>query len=70
MSVRNENYGWTEESMALDNELSEKINPILEAAIARGMEIEDVYYIASMCLNELLLQIVLIKQSEYLKQEG
>lgn len=70
MSVRNENYGWTEESIALDNELSEKINPILEAAIARGMEIEDVYYIASMCLNELLLQIVLIKQNEYLKQEG
>ena len=70
MSVRNENYGWTEESMALDNELSEKINPILEAAIARGMEIEDVYYIASMCLNELLLQIVLIKQSRYLKEEG
>lgn len=70
MSVRNENYGWTEESIALDNELSEKINPILEAAIARGMEIEDVYYIASMCLNELLLQIVLIKQSRYLKEEG
>ena len=70
MSVRNKNYSWTEESIALDNELSEKINPILEAAIARGMEIEDVYYIASMCLNELLLQIVLIKQSRYLKEEG
>ena len=69
MSVRNENYGWTEESIVLDNELSEKINPILEAAIARGMEIEDVYYITSMCLNELLLQIVLIKQSRYLKEE-
>ena len=70
MSVRNENYGWTEESMALDNELREKINPILEAAIAKGMEIEDIYYIASMCLDELLLQIVLIKQSECLKQKG
>ena len=69
MSVRNENYHWTEESMALDNELREKINPILESAITRGMEIEDVYYIASMCLNELLLQIVLIKQSEYLREE-
>ena len=70
MSVRNENYHWTKESMGLDDELREKINPILESAIARGMEIEDVYYIASMCLNELLLQIVLIKQSEYLKEEG
>ena len=70
MSVRNENYHWTEKSMTLDNELREKINPILETAIARGMEIEDVYYIASMCLNELLLQIVLIKQSEYLKEKG
>ena len=69
MSVRNENYHWTKESMDLDDELREKINPILEAAIARGMEIEDVYYIASMCLNELLLQIVLIKQNEYLKKE-
>ena len=70
MSVRNKNYNWTEESIALDNELREKINPILESAIARGMEIEDVYYIASMCLDELLLQIVLIKQSRYLKEEG
>ena len=70
MSVRNENYHWTEESMALDNELREKINPILETAIAKGMEIEDVYYVASSCLNELLLQIVLIKQSKYLKEEG
>lgn len=69
MSVRNEKYHWTEESMTLDNELREKINPILEFAITRGMEIEDVYYIASMCLDELLLQIVLIKQSKYLREK-
>lgn len=64
MSVRDENYMWTASAMALDNELREKLNPIIEKAIENGMEIEDVHYIVSMYIDELLTHIVLCKIAE------
>jgi hypothetical protein len=64
MSVRDKNYVWTTDAMTLDDELREKVNPIIEKAIASGMEIEDVYYIMSMYLDEALTNIVLQKARE------
>ena len=64
MSVRDENYAWTANAMALDDELREKVSPIINKAIENGMEIEDVYYIASMYLDEALLNIALLEAHE------
>ena len=70
MSVRSENYEWTKSAIALDNELRERLYPIIEKAIEDGMEIEDVYYVASTYINEALLHIVRSKKSELMKIQG
>ena len=64
MSVRDENYNWTDSAVALDDELREKASPIIMRAIENGMEIEDVYYVASMFIDDLLLNIVISKKSK------
>lgn len=70
MSVRNEKYEWTGSAVALDEELREKLYPIIEKAIEDGMAIEDVYYVASTYVHEALLHIVRKKKSELMKIQG
>lgn len=64
MAVRDENYNWTNSAVALDDELREKASPIIMRAIENGMEIEDVYYVASMFIDDLLLNIVITRKSQ------
>jgi len=64
MAVRDKNYNWTNSAIALDDELREKVSPIIMRAIENGMEIEDVYYVASMFIDELLLNVVITRKSQ------
>jgi hypothetical protein len=67
MAVRDKNYNWTPEADALDQELRQKLHPILVKAIENGLTVEDVFYIVADNTQDWLLSFVLLEKNKICK---
>ena len=64
MAVYDNEFIWTDEADAFDNELRTTFKPIIDKAFESGLRVEDIHYIIGNFVFDELLTIVLWERSK------
>ena len=69
MAVWDKTYHRTQEALDLEDKVRLNLCPILEQAVANGLEIEDIFYIVSDTVQDWMLSTILTKRYETEKRQ-